>query len=310
MPRPGSIRRSTSQRRNRSRRKPLAIAGVLTAAAAAAFSKREAVVRLIRSNPGGLLPDAVAGARAEVQAEPSAALQADAPVDDPSVRDASVAARNDAPTDDTPAGVYAEVFVDPADVQPGTATGPSDDVGTGAASSAETPELTNYDLSGPAENTATPLPVAPPATAEFDEQAEIAAAAAEAAAIGGTVSPYSSSDLEGFAADAERPLAESGEGVSEGFEQAEAELVDAATPYDTASPYQRQIDEVIDLQDNPYAGERAEALEYTDQLTDVDQPGDDLGASATGASSRFGQEEDTPGGEDEQSGERWSEHHP
>jgi hypothetical protein len=48
------------------------------------------------------------------------------------------------------------------------------------------------------------------------------AAAAEAGAIGGRAGDE---DL----ADAERPLAEGGEGVAEGFEQAEADLVENAT---------------------------------------------------------------------------------
>jgi hypothetical protein len=48
------------------------------------------------------------------------------------------------------------------------------------------------------------------------------AAAAEAGAIGGRAGDE---DLD----DAERPLAEGGEGVSEGFEQAEADLVENAT---------------------------------------------------------------------------------
>jgi hypothetical protein len=48
------------------------------------------------------------------------------------------------------------------------------------------------------------------------------AAAAEAGAIGGRAGDE---DLD----DAERPLAEGGEGVAEGFEQAEADLVENAT---------------------------------------------------------------------------------
>ncbi len=71
------------------------------------------------------------------------------------------------------------------------------------------PPVSNYDASGPVANTATAVPV-PPAYEEptIDEAAEEAAAAAEAANIGGTVSDYAGPDGE-YATDAEAPLAES-----------------------------------------------------------------------------------------------------
>ena len=154
------------------------------------------------------------------------------------------------------------------------------------------PAPSNYDVGGPPSNTATHVPVPAPAIpSPIDEEAEIAAAAAEAAGIGGTVSPYTSDDPLMLTDEEERPLLEGGEGVSEGMEQAEGELVDAAEPFDTASPYQQQIDEVIEAQDNPFAGERGESLDAIDTPLDVDQPGDDLGASATGASSDAAQED-------------------
>ena len=165
------------------------------------------------------------------------------------------------------------------------------------------PTPSNYDVGGPPSNTATHVPVPPPAVpSPIDEEAEIAAAAAEAAGIGGTVSPYTSDDPLMLSDEEERPLLEGGEGVSEGAEQAEGELVDAAEPFDTASPYQQQIDEVIEAQDNPFTGERGESLDAIDSPLDVDQPGDDLGASATGASSEAAQE-----GRDDRDPGSWSE---
>jgi hypothetical protein len=90
------------------------------------------------------------------------------------------------------------------------------------------PAPANYDAPGPPANTATPVPAPDPTTPEpVDERAEEDAAAAEAANIGGPVSDYAGpEDLP--ADEAERPLAEAGEGESEGQEQAERDLVDAA----------------------------------------------------------------------------------
>ncbi len=163
-----------------------------------------------------------------------------------------------------------------------------------------TPEPSNYDVGGPPANTATHVPVPAPAVPQpIDEEAEVAAAATEAAGIGGVTSAYASSDRGEVVDEEERPLVEAGEGVSEGMEQAEAELVDAAEPFDTASPYQQQIDEVIEQQDNPYAGEREEAMDAAGEPVDFDQPGDDLGASATGASSERELEEPQGGSSSE-----------
>ena len=122
------------------------------------------------------------------------------------------------------------------------------------------PPVSNYDASGPVSNTATAVPVPPaqePPT--IDEAAEEAAAAAEAANIGGTVSDYAGPDGE-TATDAEAPLAEAGEGESEGLEQAADELRDAAegNEDDGLSPEEAQINEAIDDTANPLAGEQAE----------------------------------------------------
>jgi hypothetical protein len=122
------------------------------------------------------------------------------------------------------------------------------------------PQPSNYDTPGPPANSATPIaapdPVERPA---IDEAAEEAAAAADAAAIGGQVSSYAGHDDPQLrAGEADRPLMEAGEGFAEGEESAEDELRDAAEPFDTQSPYERQIDEAIERQDDPLAGERGE----------------------------------------------------
>jgi hypothetical protein len=104
-------------------------------------------------------------------------------------------------------------------------------------SRSETPSYTppapgpsNYDAPGPVANTATPVPAPEPhQPPTIDEAAEEAAAAAEAANIGGAVSDYAGpTDLS--ATEAERPLAESGEGSQEGLEQAEDDLRHATEP--------------------------------------------------------------------------------
>jgi len=167
---------------------------------------------------------------------------------------------------------------------------------TGSSERPHEPAPSNYDVGGPPANTATHVPVPPPAVpSPIDEEAEEAAAAAEAAGIGGEVAPYASSDLGDDIDEAERPLVESGQGTAEGFEQALAEQASAAEPSDTASAYEKQINDTIEQQDDPLSGERGESLESFDAAPlDVDQPGDELGASATGASSDAVQEEHDP----------------
>ena len=171
----------------------------------------------------------------------------------------------------------------------------------GAGSPAPTaPMPSNYDVGGPPSNTATAVPVPEPMMPEtLDEQAEVDAAAAAAGAIGGSPSDYASSIEYGLPADEEeRPVLEGGGGESEGMEQAEAELVDAAEPSDTASPYQKQIEDAIEAQDDPNAGEQDEVLETTaGQSVDFDQPGDDLGSSATMSHTSTHEHDDTEGDE-------------
>jgi hypothetical protein len=90
------------------------------------------------------------------------------------------------------------------------------------------PAPSNYDVSGPPANTATPVPAPDPVEPQaIDEAAEEAAAAAEAANIGGPAPDYASAAEPGqLAPEPERPLDESGQGESEGQEQAEADLAE------------------------------------------------------------------------------------
>jgi hypothetical protein len=123
----------------------------------------------------------------------------------------------------------------------------------------------NYDAPGPPANTATPVPAPEPATrgplGAVDEQAEADAAAAEAAAIGGTPAEYAGSEPGAAATEAERPLAEGGEGESEGLEQAESDLAERALQRDAGGdPARERLDEVIEEASNPSAGETPEAL--------------------------------------------------
>jgi hypothetical protein len=134
--------------------------------------------------------------------------------------------------------------------------------GAGEPSEPAPPAPSNYDASGPPANTATPVPAPDPATLEpIDERAEEAAAGAEAASIGGVVSDYAGpEDLP--ADEAERPLAEAGEGVAEGQEQAEAALAEAAEPTAPGvSDAERQVEDAIEAAANPTVGETVEPLE-------------------------------------------------
>jgi hypothetical protein len=128
------------------------------------------------------------------------------------------------------------------------------------------PPVSNYDAPGPVANTSTPVPVPPAFEAPtIDEAAEEAAAAAEAANIGGTVSDYAGTEYGEVASPEEVPLAEAGQGESEGQEQTELELRDAAESRDEGlSPEQAQIDEAIDQAANPLASEQVEPVKPAD----------------------------------------------
>jgi hypothetical protein len=154
-----------------------------------------------------------------------------------------------------------------------------------AAAPAPAPGISNYDAAGPAANTATAVPVPEALEPEtVDEAAEEAAAAAEAANIGGTVSDYAGPAVDEPVTEADRPLEEAGQGVSEGQEQAEAELETAAQPYDGRSPEQAQIEEAIERQDEPGAGETLEPV----------RPVDDPETEAIDRPARFDEAEEEP----------------
>src|SRR6478735_2642340 len=123
------------------------------------------------------------------------------------------------------------------------------------------PPVSNYDAAGPVSNTATAVPV-PPAFEQpaIDEAAEEAAAAAEAANIGGVVSDYEGPEGE-TASDEEIPVLEAGEGEAEGQEQTEAELREAAEfSGEGLSPEQAQIEDTIEQAGNPAEGEQVEPV--------------------------------------------------
>jgi hypothetical protein len=128
------------------------------------------------------------------------------------------------------------------------------------------PPVSNYDAPGPVANTATSVPVPPPyESPTLDEAAEEAAAAAEAANIGGPVSDYAGTELGEPATEADRPVAEAGGGESEGQEQTEAELREAASPTAPGmSDEQRQIEEAMDQAANPIAPEQVEPTKPPD----------------------------------------------
>jgi hypothetical protein len=130
----------------------------------------------------------------------------------------------------------------------------------------------NYDAPGPVANTATPVPVPEPyEPAAVDEAAEEAAAAAEAANIGGQVSDYAGPVGE-TASEQYRPLAEAGEGEAEGQEQAEFDLEQSAQPADGMSGAEHQIEDTIEQAANPTAGERMEPLAPTEEpLAEAEQ---------------------------------------
>ena len=127
------------------------------------------------------------------------------------------------------------------------------------------PAVANADVAGPPENTSTHVPAAEPTIHEpaggIDELAEEEAAAAEAANIGGTPEDYPSEEDASIQIDEElRPVEEAGGGFSEGQELAESDLVENAEPA-AGDPIEaeRQIDEIIQLQDDLSSGEAEEA---------------------------------------------------
>ena len=95
---------------------------------------------------------------------------------------------------------------------------------------------------------------------EFDDDVvaqETARAAAEAAQIGGRTSsePPPVEDVD----EAQRPLAEAGEGEAEGFEQAEQELIEHASHGDQHASRRAIEDAPLDESDDARAAESGEA---------------------------------------------------
>ena len=93
-------------------------------------------------------------------------------------------------------------------------------------------------------------------TPEDISSEQAAQAAAEAGAIGGRTSS-GPEDEERQADEAHRPLAEAGQGESEGFEEAERELVEHASHGDQHAA-RRVIEDASDRDDDPRAGDAGE----------------------------------------------------
>jgi hypothetical protein len=103
----------------------------------------------------------------------------------------------------------------------------------------------------------------------YDELAEQEAsdAAAEAGAIGGRVSSEPD-PVEGELDEADRPLAEAGQGEAEGFEEAERELIEHASHGDQHAA-RRAIEDAPDQSDDVLAAEGGEAdREYSSEHDD------------------------------------------
>lgn len=214
-------------------RRFLLVGGALAAAAAGAYAKRERVRELL---PGGSSP------------EPSSPPAPPAP----SNYDAAGPPANTSTPVPAPDAVVTPdpAYADPVEEQAIQADDPQavEAAVDAAAADALADGITAADDPGQQD---VPEPI--------DEEAEEQAAAAEAAAIGGSPGR----DYAGFEADeavteADRPLAEAGEGEAEGLEQADAELEENAEVGDGVSDAERQIDEAIEAADNPTVGETPE----------------------------------------------------
>ena len=107
---------------------------------------------------------------------------------------------------------------------------------------------------------------------------EEAAAAREASSIGGAAPEYEGEEGQA-ASEAERPLAEAGEGVGEGFEVAEGDLRDAATHGEN-----RYDPDAHDFGDDESAGDadalprEPDEIDVTETVRDPEAgPGEDPG---------------------------------
>ena len=111
-------------------------------------------------------------------------------------------------------------------------------------------------------------PVGPDEDPRVREEAD--AAAAEAAAIGGEVDA-------GEVDPAERPVAEAGGGEAEGFEQAEADLIERAAHGDPGREIDRGAPEPESLRSHAAYGD-ADEVEATEVVRDPEAGPDDPGA--------------------------------
>ena len=211
----------------------------------------------IQADDTAAVEDAIADAAAAAQAAGGVTTPAGAPahgVDSPAAGDPPTQLTPDAP------GIAA-----PADTAPAAAETRAHDAPEDTGTTLESGEIQPLGLT---EDAVRPDPI--------DEAAEEQAAAAEAAAIGGSAgNEYAGSELGEPASEAERPLAEAGQGVAEGQEQAEAALEENAGPADEGiSDAERQIDETIEAADNPAVGETPEAVTPTEDPAPKDEDDD------------------------------------
>jgi hypothetical protein len=116
---------------------------------------------------------------------------------------------------------------------------------------------------------------------EFVEE-QIRAAEEEAGAIGGRadvidhdLSPVSDEILT----EAERPLAEAGQGYAEGFEQAETDLIESASHGTSAgSPLQNAFSPEVESDDVTASYGEPDEVDITETVTDPDGDTEDPGA--------------------------------
>ena len=233
-------------------RKFLLVGGALAVAAAGAYAKRDRVRELLPGSSSGdpqpYTPPAPAPSNYDAPGPP-ANTATPVPAPDPVV--APDPARAD-PGDDFP--VQAD---DPQAVEAAVDAAAADALADGIGRVDE-PGLQSA-----------PEPI--------DEAAEEQAAAAEAAAIGGAQPDYAPSRIDEPLTEAERPLAEAGEGVAEGQEQTEAELEENATLRDAGmSDAERQIEDTIEAQSNPAVGETPEPVRPSQDAGKVEEDDDDI----------------------------------
>lgn len=146
---------------------------------------------------------------------------------------------------------------------------PEDRENFGEASLGEAQSETDFDPLDPDEaarardDELTDVPAMEPAPEDAAVTEAEEEAAAEAAAIGGVTGE------EGIP-DEERPLAEAGEGVAEGFEQAEQELIEAASHGDPAGSPLTDRGEPEDARSEGLAEYGEADREYSSEDTDDD----------------------------------------